>query len=125
VLGTGIQVGETEKISLEQTEHTWGDDINVLHSLAPVRNKMDETMKVGYKLLDSMHVDGEEVGAPGEKVVRQVYFKEGGEGEKDTVMVLNWRSGGAAVAPEAAAPPEGQTVPGTPIAGSKIRRRVL
>lgn len=53
-------------------------------------------MKVGYKLLDSTYVDGAEVGVPGEKVVRQVYFKEGGEGEKDTVMVLNWRSGGKA-----------------------------
>jgi hypothetical protein len=99
----------------------------VLHSLATVRNKMDDTMKVGYKLLDSMHVNGGEVGAPGENVVRQVYFKEGGEGEKDTVMVLNWRSvGKAVVVPETVTPLEGQEVPGmpTPEKGSRVRRRV-
>ena len=127
VLGTGIQVGEIKKVNLEETEHTWGDDIDVLHSLAPVRNKMDDTMKVGYKLLDSMHVDGGEVGVPGETVVRQVYFKEGGEGEKDTVMVLNWRSGGeAVVVPETVTPPEGQEVPGMPKPekGSRVRRGV-
>lgn len=92
----GIGAGEAaEKIDLEQMEHTWGDDINVMHSLAPLREKMTEETKVGYKLLDSMYVKGEEVGAPGERVVRQIYFKEGGEGEgsRDTVLVLNWRSG--------------------------------
>jgi hypothetical protein len=74
-------------------EQTWSDDIKVLHSLAPLRPKLDEYQKVGYKLLDSMIVDGEEIDAPGEKVVRQVYFKEGGQSEgRDTVMVLNWRS---------------------------------
>jgi hypothetical protein len=126
VLGTGIQVGgPTETVNLEQMEQTWGGDINVVHSLAPVRNKMDEATKVGYKLLDSMLVNGEEVGVPGEKVVRQVYFKEGVDGKKDTVMVLNWRSGGDAVtAPEVATPPEGQTVPGmpTPKKESRIRK---
>jgi hypothetical protein len=74
-------------------EQTWSDDIKVLHSLAPLRPKLDEYQKVSYKLLDSMILDGEEVDAPGEKVVRQVYFKEGGQGEgRDTVIVLNWRS---------------------------------
>lgn len=121
VLGTGIQVGEQpEKVNLEQMEHTWEDDINVLHSLAPARNKMDESTKIGYKLLDSMHVDGDDVGAPGQKVVRQVYFKEGGEGEKDTVMVLNWMSGGD----EVTTPPEGQSVPGVPpVKGSRMQRK--
>jgi hypothetical protein len=130
VLGTGIQVGKpTETVNLEEMEQTWGDDINVLHSLAPVRSKMEDpavTTKLSYKLLDSMLVNGEEAGVPGEKVVRQVYFKEGLDGEKDTVMVLNWRSGGEAVTvPEVATPPEGMTVPGMPIpeAGSRIRRR--
>ena len=123
VLGTGIQVGaKTETINLEEIERTWGGDINVLHSLAPVRNKMDETMKVGYKLLDSIYVDGAEVGVAGEKVVRQVYFKEGGEGEKDTVMVLNWRSGGEATAPEA--PQQAQVVRGMS-PPSRIRKRIL
>ena len=111
VLGTGIQVGaQPEKVNLEQMENTWEDDINVLHSLAPARSKMDESMKIGYKLLDSMHVDGDGVGAPGQKVVRQVYFKEGGEGEKDTVMVLNWMSGGDEVATP-------------PVQGSRMRRK--
>lgn len=94
VLGTGVG-GQVDRINLGRMEQTWGDDINVLHSLAPVREKMTEKNKIGYKLLDSVHVKGEEVGAPGAKVVRQIYFKEGGEGEgKDTVLVLNWRSGG-------------------------------
>ena len=124
VLGTGIQVGVTEIVNLEETEHTWGDDINVLHSLAPVRNKMDEPTKVGYKLLDSVFVNGEEAGAPGQKVVRQVYFKEGGEGEKDTVMVLNWRSGGEAImVTEVVTPPDGQTVPGMPTPEEDPKRR--
>jgi hypothetical protein len=128
LLGTGIQAGASaEPVNLENLEHTWGDDINVLHSLAPVRDKMDETTKIGYKLLDSTHVDGAEVGVPGEQVVRQVYFKEGGEGEKDTVMVLNWRSGGAAtvVYEEGSQPPEGQEVKGMPPPGSRIRRGLL
>ncbi|KAG0649787.1 hypothetical protein D0Z07_3843 [Hyphodiscus hymeniophilus] len=124
VLGTGIQMGKpTEVVNLEETEHTWGDDINVLHSLAPVRNKMDEATKVGYKLLDSMIVNSEEAGVPSEKVVRQLYFKEGGDGEKDTVMVLNWRSGSEAVmAPEVVTPPDGQVVHGIPTPEKNVER---
>ncbi len=97
-LGTSNHIGKaSDKVNLEEMEHTWGDDINVLHSLAPLRDKLEDgTMKVSYKLLDSMLVNGEEAGVPGEKVVRQVYFKEGVDGGKDTVIVLNWRSGGAA-----------------------------
>jgi len=92
VLGTGVG-GTVDKINLAEMERTWADpEINVQHSLAPVREKLSEDKKVGYKLLDSVIVLGEEVGAPGQKVVRQIYFKEGGEGDKDTVMVLNWRS---------------------------------
>lgn len=82
-----------DSVDFSLMEQTWSDDIKVLHSLAPLRPKLDEYQKVGYKLLDSMIVDGEEIDAPGEKVVRQVYFKEGGQSEgRDTVMVLNWRS---------------------------------
>ena len=117
VLGTGIQMGAaTETVNLEEIEGTWGDEINVLHSLAPVRTRMDETTKVSYKLLDSTIVNGAEAGVPGQKVVRQVYFKEGVEGGKDTVMVLNWRSGGEAVlVPEVVTPPGGRTVPDAPM----------
>ena len=91
-------VSKTEKINLLEMEATWRDETtNFLHSLAPTRTKMKLSDKIGYKLLDSMVVKGEEVGAPGQTVVRQVYVKrgstEGGSG-KDTVMVLNWRSGG-------------------------------
>jgi hypothetical protein len=43
--------------------------------------------------LDSFVTDSDaDKGKKGD-VVRQVYFKEGGEGQKDTVMVLNWRAG--------------------------------
>ena len=90
-------VSKTEKIDLMEMETTWADEINVLHSLAPTRDKMKEGEKISYKLLDSTYVKGEEVGAPGQMVVRQVYFKEGSEAGgsgKDTVLVLNWRSGG-------------------------------
>lgn len=75
-----------QKINLQEMEHTWGDNIKVLHSLAPLRDKMDERDKVSYKLLDSVKSDG---------VVRQVYFREGGGRDMDTVMVLNWRAGKA------------------------------
>ncbi|KAH8591616.1 hypothetical protein B0O99DRAFT_631864 [Bisporella sp. PMI_857] len=89
---TGMKV---DKIDLMQMEKTWGDEINVLHSLAPVRDKLPDGKKISYKLLDSVLVKGEEVGAPGQKVVRQVYFKEGADkGGIDTVLVLNWRSAG-------------------------------
>lgn len=91
VLGTGVGGKKVEKINLEQMEKTWGDDINVLHSLAPVRDRMNEEQKVGYKLLDSKVVDsGEERHQKGD-TVRQVYFKEGSDKEMATVMVLNWR----------------------------------
>jgi hypothetical protein len=93
--------GTVDKLDLDLMEETWADEINVLHSLAPTRERLSEEQKVDYKLLDSMSVDGSEVGAPGEKVIRQIYFKEGGEGEgRDTVMVLNWRSGPPAPAPD-------------------------
>ncbi|EKD13255.1 uncharacterized protein L3040_003055 [Drepanopeziza brunnea f. sp. 'multigermtubi'] len=87
LLGIGMGSGEAQKINLEEMEHTWGDDINVLHSLAPTREKMAEDAKMSYKLLDSFKVaDG---------VVRQVYFREGGVDNQDTVMVLNWKAAGA------------------------------
>lgn len=94
---SGILGPAVDKIDLEKMEHTWGDDINVLHSLAPDRKKMTEDQKVAYKLLDSMIVSSDE-GADKKDVVRQVYFKEGPEkdGVKtklDTVLVLNWRKG--------------------------------
>jgi hypothetical protein len=102
ILGTGVGA-QVNKINLEQMEKTWGDDINVLHSLAPVRDKMTEETKVGYKLLDSMIVDSD----PNHlrDTVRQVYFKEGvekegGGKEQDTVMVLNWRKGDPIPDPE-------------------------
>jgi len=85
-----LAVGATDKIDLYEVEHTWGDDINVLHSLAPIRDKMSEEQKIGYKLLDSMVVDP---GNGRKDTVRQVYFKEGAAGEMDTVMVLNWKAG--------------------------------
>ncbi|KAK0104908.1 hypothetical protein ONS95_005172 [Cadophora gregata] len=81
---TGLRGGKVQKINLHEMEHTWGDNIKVLHSLAPLRDKMSERDKVSYKLLDSVKVDG---------VVRQVYFREGGGKEMDTVIVLNWRAG--------------------------------
>ncbi len=90
--------GDTAKINLEEMEHTWEDNLNVLHSLAPVRDRLGEDVKVGYMLLDSFMVDSDaEAGKKGD-VVRQVYFKEGMEREgggrdQDFVLVLNWRAG--------------------------------
>jgi hypothetical protein len=92
VPGTGVG-GQVDKINLEEMEHTWGDDINVLHSLAPVRDKMPDEFKLGYKLLDSMVVDSDVENGKMRDVVRQIYFKEEPEGIKDTVMVLNWHAG--------------------------------
>lgn len=93
VLGTSVGKEKVERINLDQMEKTWGDDINVLHSLAPVRDRMGEDKKVGYKLLGSMVVDSDKEHKG--DTVRQVYFKEGGDRngakEQDTVMVLNWR----------------------------------
>lgn len=106
VLGTSVGGAKVEKINLEQMEKTWGDDINVLHSLAPVRDKLGEDVKVAYKLLGSMVVDSDPDHL--RDSVRQVYFREGGERngggkEMDTVMVLNWRKG--EVLPEPSATP--------------------
>lgn len=94
LLGTGVGAGtKVDKIDLNEMEETWADEINVQHSLAPKRPKMTEESKIGYKLLDSFVTDSDaDKGKKGD-VVRQVYFKEGGEGQKDTVMVLNWRAG--------------------------------
>ncbi len=90
LLGTRVGGTSVQKINLDEMEHTWGDDINVLHSLAPIRDKMTEEQKVSYKLLDSVKVNRD--------VVRQIYLKEGvdngtGRREQDTVLVLNWRAG--------------------------------
>lgn len=79
-------------IDLGEVEYTWSEEIDVLHSMAPTRERMGEESKKSYKLLDSVHIDA------GDVAVRQVYFREGvnREGqsrEMDTVMVLNWRRG--------------------------------
>ncbi|PBP24514.1 hypothetical protein BUE80_DR004599 [Diplocarpon rosae] len=84
LLGTGIGASNVQKINLDEMEQTWGDDINVLHSLAPTRQKMEEDQKLSYKLLDSMKLD--------ENNVRQVYFREGRGNDQDTVIALNWRA---------------------------------
>ena len=89
----GVLGGAIEKVDLSEVERTWGDEINVLHSLAPTRGKMEAEAKTSYRLLDSMLVDA---GDGVRDTVRQVYFKKGekgvGEG-KDTVMVLDWKAG--------------------------------
>ena len=113
VLGTGIDIGsihEVEKIDLQRMEETWADEINVLHSLAPARPKLDGNAKLSYKLLDSMLVDSDLDNGRKGTVVRQVYFREGGEGERDKVMVLNWRTGVKPDQPGTA--PEVQTIGG-------------
>ncbi|KAF4633979.1 hypothetical protein G7Y89_g4125 [Cudoniella acicularis] len=86
VLGTGVG-GKVEKINLDQMEETWAQ-ISVTHSLAPLREKMLPEQKVGYRLLDSIYLDG----LPGQRTrgVKQIYVKKGGEGEGDTVIALNW-----------------------------------
>jgi hypothetical protein len=97
VLNTGVGA-KIKKVNLDLMEQTWGDDIEVTHSLAPTRPKLDEEAKISYKLLDSMLVKNDpSIGGKGD-IVRQIYFKEGMEKdedkkEMDTVMVLNWRKG--------------------------------
>jgi Protein of unknown function, DUF604 len=88
----GVLGGVIEKVDLSEVERTWGDEINVLHSLAPTRSKMEDDAKVSYKLLDSLLVDA---GDGGKNTVRQIYFKAGdkGKGELDEVMVLDWKAG--------------------------------
>ncbi|KAE8445848.1 hypothetical protein EG329_012771 [Mollisiaceae sp. DMI_Dod_QoI] len=98
LLGTGVGGPDVEKLKLDEMEQTWGDDINVLHSLAPTRPKLGDDVKIGYKLLDSMLVNSDPEGQGKGDVVRQIYFKEGiekegGGKEMDTVIVLNWRAG--------------------------------
>lgn len=80
-------------VDFSLVEDTWSESITVTHSLGPLRPRLGENQKISYRLLDSMIINGEEIGAPGEKVVRQLYFKSGRGGARDTVMVLNWRSG--------------------------------
>lgn len=88
-LGGVSSVADTVDFGL--MEKTWSDDMRVEHSLAPIRPALDKYQKVSYKLLDSISVNGEDFGAPGEKVVRQIYVKEGSEAEgRHSVMVLNW-----------------------------------
>lgn len=74
-------------------EKTWSNDIRVEHSLAPIRPALDKYQKISYKLIDSVFVNGEDFGEPGEKSVRQIYVKEGSEAEgRHSVMVINWLS---------------------------------
>jgi hypothetical protein len=88
-LGGVSSVADTVDFGL--MEKTWSDDMRLDHSLAPIRPALDKYQKVSYKLLDSVSVSGEDFGAPGEKVVRQIYVKEGSEAEgRHSVMVLNW-----------------------------------
>ena len=84
--------GRADKVDLDEAEYTWADEINVLHSLAPTRPRLEENQKISYKLLDSMRTGD---------AVRQVYFKEGGDTGRDTVLVLNWRAGSQLTSHEA------------------------
>jgi hypothetical protein len=89
----GVLGGAIEKVDLNEVERTWGDDINVLHSLAPTRAKMEAESKTSYRLLDSQLVDA---GDGVKDTVRQVYFRKGEKGVnegRDTVMVLDWKAG--------------------------------
>lgn len=88
-LGGVSSVADTVDFGL--MEKTWSDDIRVDHSLAPIRPALDKYQKVTYRLRDSVRVNGEEFGAPGAKVVRQIYVKDGSEADgRHSVMVLNW-----------------------------------
>ncbi|RDL42157.1 Uncharacterized protein BP5553_02136 [Venustampulla echinocandica] len=106
-----LDTSSVDKINFNEMEQTWspqslgGDEMDVQHSLAPLRGKLPDDVKMGYKLLDSMYIDSDPTRGKKKDVVRQVYFNEGGEGEKDTVMVLNWRVG---TSNPASAAPAGQ-----------------
>jgi hypothetical protein len=98
VLGTGVgRRRKVNKINLDKMEHIWDDDIDVLHSLAPIREKMLEEHKISHNLLDSMIVDSDGKNN-GKKcdVLRQIYFREDSDGVMDTFMVLNWHAAPAA-----------------------------
>lgn len=87
----GVIGGAVERIDLNEMERTWGDEINVEHSLAPTRAKMEPEAKVRYQLLDSMVVDP---GDGNKDTVRQIYFRKAEkESDLDEVMVLDWRAG--------------------------------
>ncbi|CZS88320.1 uncharacterized protein RAG0_00042 [Rhynchosporium agropyri] len=79
----------TIPMAISLMEKTW-DDINVLHSLAPVREKMGEEDKVTYRLLDSVRVNAE--GENG-TVIRHVYWSDGGSAGTHTVIIFYWKAG--------------------------------
>ncbi|RKF58045.1 glycosyltransferase family 31 [Erysiphe neolycopersici] len=82
-----------EKINLDDVESTWNDNLDVLHSLAPTRDKLSDESKKTYRLLDSFQThDGNNI-----PVVRQIYFlkgeeKDNGRREGDSIISLIWRS---------------------------------
>lgn len=83
----------SSEINLDEIEYTWNDEIDVLHSLAPTREKLSTSSKISYRLLDSILVnDFNETSA------HQIYFLKGeeksdGKKEMDTILVLKWHRG--------------------------------
>ncbi|POS83052.1 hypothetical protein EPUL_005504 [Erysiphe pulchra] len=80
------------KINLNAVESTWNDNLDVLHSLAPTRERLSGDSKKTYRLLDSflIHDDNDK------PLVRQIYFlrgeeKENGRREGDSIISLIWR----------------------------------
>lgn len=86
-VGLGVK-----KINLGAIESTWNDDLDVLHSLAPTRDKLSSDSKKTYRLLDSFQThENNEI-----PIVRQIYFlegekKENGRREGDSIISLIWR----------------------------------
>ncbi|RFU27873.1 hypothetical protein B7463_g8477, partial [Scytalidium lignicola] len=112
ILGTGVGGGaKVEKINLELVEETWDDDINVLHSLAPLRPKVGDDKKA-YKLLDSFIVKDDD--EPMGEIVRQVYIRQV-EGEQPIVLVLNWQEARNQTASETTPANEPSGVPTPPL----------
>lgn len=82
---------DVKKVSLDDVESTWNDDLDVLHSLAPTRQKMSSDSKKTYRLLDSVLIQDNNK----RLAVHQIYILKGEENDHeiqgDSIMSLIWR----------------------------------
>ena len=70
-------------IDMSKMEETWNKDMNVVHSLGPVRERLVlDVEKIQYTLLDARHYDGG---------VSQLYWHKGSSEELGTVLELFWK----------------------------------
>ena len=70
-------------MDMSKMEQTWNQDMNVIHSLGPIRERLALNIeKIQYILLDARNY---------EDGVSQLYWREGSSGELDTILELFWK----------------------------------